>query len=114
MHKFEMVRLSVSLFQLRLVIFPVSLLIFRIELVMSHEDTAGTPLDFLTSKILTELSLDEYRPMGKSIWFVSRHLPNTSEHPTGCSGVLSASQALQSQYWSYNYHQLLSSKMTAK
>ena len=81
-HKFEMVRLSVSLFQLRLVIFPVSLLIFRIELVMSHEDTAGTPLDFLTSKILTELSLDEYRPMGKSIWFVSRHLPNTSEHPT--------------------------------
>ena len=82
-HTFEMVRLSVSLFWLRFVNFPVSVLIFRIVLVMSHEGAAGNLLHFLTYKILTELPLDEFRPIGKSISFVSRHPLNTSEHPTG-------------------------------
>ena len=80
-YKFEIVPLSVSLFRLRFANFPVSVLIFRIVLVMSHEDTAGGLLHFLTSKILTELPLDEFRPIGKSILLVSRHPLNTSEHP---------------------------------
>ena len=80
-YKFEMMPLSVSLFRLRFANFPVSVLIFRIVLVMSHEDTAGNLLHFLTYKILIELPLDEFRPMGKNISFVSRHPPNTSEHP---------------------------------
>ena len=49
-YKFEMVPLSVSLFWLRCVIFPVSVLILRIVLVMLHEDTIGNLLDFLTYK----------------------------------------------------------------
>ena len=81
-YKFEIVPLSVSLFRLRFANFPVSVLIFRIVLVMSHEDTAGGLLHFITSKILTELPLDEFRPIGKSILLVSRHPLNTSEHPT--------------------------------
>ena len=77
-----MVPLSVSLFRLRFANFPVSVLIFRIVLVMSHEDTAGNLLDFLTHKILIELPLHEFRPMGKSISVILRHPPNTSEHPS--------------------------------
>ena len=81
-YKLEMVPLSVSLFWLRFVIFPVSVLIFRIVLVMLHEATIGNLLDFLTYKILLELPLAEFRAIGKSVSFVSRHSPNTSEHPS--------------------------------
>ena len=93
-YKFEIVPLSVSLFRLRFANFPVSVLIFRIVLVMSHEDTAGGLLHFLTFKILTELPLDEFRPIGNSILLVSRHPLNTSEHPTARTETNSLRQIL--------------------
>ena len=89
-NKFEIVGLSVSLFRPTFIIFHVSALIFGIMLVMSHASTDGNLLDFLTYKILTELRLDEFRPMGTSISLICRHPPNTSEHPTitPSSGVI--------------------------
>ena len=48
---------------------------------MPREGTGGNRLDFLSCKILIELSLDESRPAGESLSFMFGHTLKTSEHP---------------------------------
>ena len=60
---FEMMRLSVSLFRQGFTHFPCTLVLFGIVLVTSREGTSGNLLNFLSYKILTELSASEFRPV---------------------------------------------------
>ena len=79
-HKFEIVRLSVSLFQLRFAILSCTLALFGITLVTFREGTDRNLLDFLGYKILRERSPSEFRPVGEHIPYISRHSPRSSEH----------------------------------
>ena len=80
-HKFEMVRLSVSVFQLRFTTLSCTLALFGIMVVSSREGTDRNLMNFLGYKIPREHSPNEVRPVGEYIPYISRHPPRSSEHP---------------------------------